>query len=153
RRRPSTSTSGPWRLGFVTVTGPTPPSWPRSVRRSPRGCGSPTPGGSSVDRGPAARRSDGEVPAPPVAVGPQDAAGYRLDVHLVGPVVDAGRTSVAVHATQRGVVGEPGGAMSLNGAVDDIVEHAGPDDLDRADLHTGITAAVHRRRGVQREET
>src|SRR5688572_32308989 len=55
-------------------------------------------------------------------------------VDLVGPVVDAGRALVGVPVREGRLVGEAGRAPGLDGAVEDAVEDARDEELDRGDV-------------------
>ena len=55
------------------------------------------------------------------------------EMHLVRAVADADEAGVDIGAGQEGVLRDAGGAMDLDGAVDDAGGHAGHHDLGRRD--------------------
>src|SRR5690349_2983763 len=77
-------------------------------------------------------RSRPEIPRLPLFVGAQDQARDAHPMHLVGAVVDAGEAGVPVHALERGVGADALGAEDLDGAIDRVMQHLRPDDLDEA---------------------
>src|SRR3954449_12585493 len=67
-------------------------------------------------------------------VAAQDLACDRLAVDLVGAVVEARGARVAIHGLERQVGRVAQRAVDLHRAVDDVVQHAGAEELDQRDL-------------------
>src|SRR5882762_7862429 len=65
----------------------------------------------------------GELPPVAVCKRLQDAFCDHLPMDLVGAVVDPARPSLHQHPCEGGLVGETAGAVHLDGAVDDVVQH------------------------------
>ena len=81
-------------------------------------------------------------------------AGDRLAVDLVGAVVDAGGAREAVHLLERQVGRVAERAVHLERAVDDVVQHAGAEELDHRHLGARRAGAlgVHHPGRVQRHQ-
>src|SRR5207237_9257456 len=103
------------------------------------------------------RRTAGELllerAAVAVVVRPHDPPRADHPVHLVRAVVDAGGAGVAVHALERRVAGDAAGAVHLDRAVDDVVQHLRAPELDDRDLDASLIAAVDLLSRMQREQT
>src|SRR5664280_1180079 len=76
------------------------------------------------------------------AVGFEHAARDHTFVHLVGTVIDAGRTFVAVPESQRRVIGHAERAVDLDGPVQDPLEHTRDVELDERDIFAEFVLPV-----------
>src|SRR5947208_7055645 len=79
-----------------------------------------------------------EVPAVAVVVAAEDVLGDEDLVHLVRAVGDAEGARALVHAGEREVSGDAGGAPYLNRAVNDAVVGVRYEDLNRRDVRARV---------------
>ena len=82
-------------------------------------------------------------------------AGDAVPVHLVGSVVEACGAGGAIHELQRQIRAVAERAVDLDGAVDDVVQDAGAEELDQRDVlaRRGGSLLVDPPGGVQRHQS
>src|SRR4051812_37132155 len=88
------------------------------------------------------------------AAPPDQLLADRGEMHLIRPVADADKAGIDVSAREKRVLGDAGGAVDLDGAIDDTRGHAGDYDLGGGDqiARSLVAVAVHLVSGLQREQ-
>src|SRR6476660_21345 len=101
-----------------------------------------------------AQRARARRPGSAGGIPAQLGLGEGVLVHLVGAVGEAQRADAGEGGGELGVLAEPGGAVGLDGLVEDPLDGLGRRDLDRLDLGVGARVAygVHEPGGLEDEQ-
>src|SRR5262249_42594115 len=82
----------------------------------------------------------------------QNTPGHGHSMHFIGAVVNASESRLPVHSLERCVWSQSFGAEHLDGPVDCVVQHRGPDDFDYTDFYSRGIALVELMGGVERQQ-
>ena len=72
---------------------------------------------------------------------------------LVRTIVKSGEARMAIHAFQRGILGNPERTVNLDGTINCVVQHACTVNFDQSDLYPGFISLVNFLRGVQSKQS